>query len=369
MTNSEEEGQTNIDVNGISAVSRDANVAGGNIIQAAEGATIILGAPAEAVGGLTALRELMQRSSDVRNAVIEFQTDFGMAREQVDQLGDYKDLHDLLHRLQFSCYNGIVQEAAHFPHGEDTLDILTNHMLNLENILDELKMVASRSSMPKPELRWIDEVEQMDADLRAAIDGQDEKKLRNVIARMNRLLATHPARINALLNHAAGALRLPALWSALRRVCNDLNSVNLDPEKVKAFQTGVDALDKLDKALSGLVEEHDRWQTLDVELRLIEASVSRDPDQLEMAWPDVKQKTEPLYISSTAPWARALKQESDTVDEALSSNNPVNIRRGFRNYQRRANNRFYQVDLELKELCGNLRQIGTPLASVLEMTK
>jgi hypothetical protein len=328
-----------------------------------------MGMPAEAVGGLVALRELMQRSSDVRNAMIEFQTDFKVAHEQVDQLGDYKDLHDLLHRLQFSCYNGILHAAAHFPNNEETLDILTDHTLTFENIVDELKLVASRSSMPKQELRWIDDADQIKVDLRIAISFPDEKKLKNVIGRLNRLLATHPTRINVLLNHAARALRLRALWGALARVCNDLTSLNLDPEKVKAFQSGVDALGKLEKELGDLVDQHDLWQTLEVELRLIETLVDINLDQFGMDWPDIKQKAEPLYISSKGEWANALMEESNAIGEALSNNNLVKVRRSFRNYQRRTANRFYQVDLELKALCGNLRQIGVPLASVLEMIK
>jgi hypothetical protein len=329
--------------------------------------TTTIGASENAAVGLTALRELMQRSSDVRNAVIEFQTDFRVAHEQVNQLGDYKDLHDLLHRIQFSCYNGIVHAAAHFQ-SEETIDILTDHILTFENIIDELRLVAARPSMPKQELRWIGEAEQMKLDLRIAITSQDEKKLKNVIARLNRLLATHLARINTLLNHAARALRLPALWNALGRVCNDLTSLNLDPDNVKAFQSGVDALSKIESALSDLVDSHDRWQTLEVELRLIESLVEQDLDQLEMDWPNVKQKAEPLYMLFAYEWANALKQESNALDEALSNKNRVAVRRSFHKYQRRAINRFYQVDLELKALCGNLRQVGVPLAAVLEMT-
>src|SRR6185503_10702936 len=72
------------------------NIAGGHNIHAEKGSTVIIGAPTEAVGGLFALRELMQKSRDVRIAVIAFRTDFRVAHEQVDRLGDYKDLHDLL---------------------------------------------------------------------------------------------------------------------------------------------------------------------------------------------------------------------------------------------------------------------------------
>lgn len=348
-------------------VSGEVNIAAGHIVHAEKGSTVIIGAPAEAVGGLVALRELMQHSRDVRIAVIAFRTDFRVAHEQVDRLGDYKDLHDLLHHLQFHCYNGIAQALARFPDDELTLDNLTDYALTLEGIVEELKQVATRPSLPKQEWEWIDDVGLAKADLRNAVDNLDERSLKKVIWRLNRLLATQPARINTLLNHSARALRLPALLSALTRVCDTLTSLDLDADKVNTFQSGVDALGKLNQVLGSLVDNHDRWQMLDVELRRIEASIDRDLIELEMSWQDVKLKAEPLYIAYPDEWASALKKESDALDEMLSGNNPAKVRRGFRNYQRRATDRFYRVDIDLKALCGDMRQIGIPLASVLEM--
>ncbi len=361
--------QVNIGIGNIRDVSGQMNVAGGHIVHAEKGATVIIGAPAEAVGGLVALRELMQHSSDVRTAVIAFQTDFKVAYEQVDLLGDYKDLHDLLHRLQFHCYNGIVQAAMRFPADEMALDNLTDYALTLEAIIDESRQVVNRPTMQKQELTWIGDIGLTKEDLRRAIDSLDEGSLKKVIWRLNRLLAIQPSRINTLLNLAARALRLPALLSALTRVCDHITSLELEPDKVIAFQSGLQALDKLDRALCELVDDHDRWQSLDVELRRLEASIDHDLVELEMSWPDIKPKAEPLYAGCVDDWADALKREGAALDEALGSNNPAKVRRSFRSYQRRASDRFFRVDVELKAVCGDLRQIGMPLASVLRMVQ
>jgi hypothetical protein len=350
-------------------VSGEMNIASGHIIHAEKGATVIIGASAEAMGGLVALRELMQHSPDVRTAVIAFQSDFQVAHEQVDLLGDYKDLHDLLHRLQFHCYNGLVQAATRFPSDELSIDNLTDHAMTLEEILRELKHVANRPTLPKQELMWIEEMSLTQDELQHTLDALDEKALKKVIWRLNRLLATQPARINTLLNLAARTLRLPALLSALTRVCDHITSLELESDKVLAFQSGLEALNMLAGGLSNLVEDHDRWQMLDVELRRIEASIERDLLELEMSWPDVKPRAESLYGACTDGWAEALQKEGNALDEALLSNNPVKIRRVFRNYQRRATDRFFRVDVQLKALCGDLRLIGVPLASVLRMVQ
>ena len=359
--------QVNIHIDDVHDVSGEVNVAGGHIIHADIGATVIIGAPAKAINGLLALRDLMQRSSDVHSAVITFQVDFKVAHEQVNRLGDYKDLHDLLHHLQFHCYNGIVQAVTRFPNDELMLDNLIDYALTLEEIGEELKQFATQSLMPKQELIWIEDIYLAKVDLSNAIDTLNEKLLRSVVWRLNRLLSTQPARINTLLNHSARALRLPSLLSALIRICDYLISLNLETAKVKAFQVGVDALGKLDTALNSLVDSHDRWQALDIELRRIEASINQDLTELEMSWPDVKLQAESLYMTYSDEWANAMKNESTALEDALHNNNPLKVRRSLRSYQRRANDRFYRVDLELKVLCDDLRQIGIPLASVLEM--
>lgn len=328
--------------------------------------TVTIGSSEKVAGGLVALRDLMQHSSDVKNAVIEFQTDFRETYERVDQLGDYKDIHDLLHQLQFSCYNGIIHEAPRFIDEDEAFEILSDHVLTFENIVDELRNISSRPSMPKQELRWIDEVEQMKADFRSILNTRDDRKLKMVIGRLNRLLGAQPGRINILLTQAAGALRLDELCRILARICNGLPSFGLDPARVNTFQGGLDGLNKLEKVLSNLVDQHGRWQDLESDLRLSEPYVGRDLDQLEIDWSDIKSKSEQLYFAIEEGWANDLRQDSHALDEALAARDPARIRRCFRNYQRRVANRFYQVDLELKTLCGNLRQIGAPLASVLE---
>jgi len=129
-------------------VSGEINIASGHIIHAEKGATVIIGAPAEAVSGLVALHELMKHSSHVRTAVITFQTDFKVAHEQVDLLGDYKELHDLLHQLQLYCYNSIVEVAKRLPDDDMALDNLTRYAGDLDRIVEGLQDVAGRPKIP-----------------------------------------------------------------------------------------------------------------------------------------------------------------------------------------------------------------------------
>ena len=67
--------------------------------------------PAEANRGLTALGDLMV-AGDARDAVRAFETEFQEAVAQIDVLAVFKDVHDLLHTLQFRCFDGLAAGAA-----------------------------------------------------------------------------------------------------------------------------------------------------------------------------------------------------------------------------------------------------------------
>jgi predicted protein tyrosine phosphatase len=366
-SDSPETNQINIDIaGGITGNSGTTNVAARDIIQA-NNSTIVVGTAAEAVQGLMVLRELMQRSSDVKSAVIAFQTDFKVVHEQVDRIADYKDLHDSLHHLQVHCYNGVAQAVSRFPADQLTVDTLTDHSLTLDEIVETLSQIANRPSVSKHELGWIDDIGIARADLATAIDALDEKLLKRVIWRLRRVLGTQPARINLLLNHSVRAFRLPALLSALGTVCQTLDSLNIDSDKIHAFQSGVDALKHLEKELGLLVEDHDHWQELDVELHLIERLIENDLTEFEMSWSDIRVRSESLYEKCTDEWANTLRKECLALEEALKNSNVTRARRSFYNYHRHVTYRFYRIDVQLKALCDDLRKIGSPLNSVLDI--
>lgn len=150
-------------------------------------------------------------------------------------------------------------------------------------------------------------------------------------------------------------------------VRDNLTHCELDPEKTSQFKDGVEALANLERSLTVLVRTHNDWQELDLELRRIEANLEQDIFELEMSWLDLKAMAESLCNSSIDEWALSFKKDSENLDSAIAAQNPAKVKRYFRSYRRRAGDRFYRVDVELKRLCGNLRIVGEPLASVLRM--
>jgi len=316
--------------------------------------------------GFVALTDLMQEPA-VREAVVAFRTDFEAAGTQIDILSDYKGLHDVLHTMQFHCYHPVVQESGRFPDDTMAVDNLMDYELTLQGLVTDLQGVAQRESLASFDTSWIPELDRARQELHTAVDELDPEQLKRAIWRMNRVLAVQPSQINTRLNEAARSLRLPALIEALTEIRDHVSGLDLDADKVSQFVSGVEALAGLDAQLSGLVSEHDSWQVVDLELRRIEAAMRNDTMELEMSWPSLRDMAEPLYDGGGEQWAESVRRDAEALGNALEESNPARIKRHFWRYRRQAGDRFYKVDVDLKNLCEEMRQVGGLLAGVLDM--
>lgn len=338
------------------------------------------GAHSEGPGeGLRALTPLMRApevrdavADDVRDTVIAINVDFRAACEQIDTLANYKELHDQLHDLQF-LQECIVREAKRFLDDEDARDNLAGYEANLQVIVNCLQDIARRARFAPGETTWIQDLVQARAELHAAVEGVEASpseaagRLKKAIWLLNRVLDFQPSQINTRMNVAAGALRLPELVKTLRRVRDSLTGLKLDEEKLDQYKRGVSHLVRLNRGLTSLRNDHDQWQEVDCELRRIESSLGQDTQDLEWAWPRLKELTEPLCSQTDEQWAIQLKTDAETLEHAISAQVPAMTRRLFKVYRRKAGDRFYRVDKSMKSLCDDLRSVGEPLISALGM--
>ena len=117
--------------------------------------------------GLRALAELME-VPEIRASVRVFESALRRAYEQGAILAAYKDLHDLLHRVQHECYDQIFQTARRYPDDDTARDDLETYELRLGEISAEMRQVRDRGVLPPTDAAWIDGLEQTRAGLRAA---------------------------------------------------------------------------------------------------------------------------------------------------------------------------------------------------------
>jgi hypothetical protein len=309
----------------------------------------------------------LMKSAMVRALVTTYRADFRAACEQIEILSNYKDLHDLLHKLQFRCYSVIAQEAQRFPKDDLALDNLLNYEVTLQDIADELARVAQEAALPATETSWLADVEQAQTLLRQALDDMDGEKLKRVVWLLRRVLALQPSNINHRLIGAARALRLAEIVASLVAIRDALQQLRVDRERTTQFTTGVDALQQLDARLQALMLEHDQWQEVQRILGRIEDVLLHDLNELEFSWPDLSSRVTTLCQMQKGEWVDLFLQDSDQLAKAITAQNPVRIRSYFQRYRQRAGNRFFQVDTNLKDLCAELRKVGDSLATIIQV--
>ncbi len=319
--------------------------------------------------GLDALLEIIDDPA-AQADVATFQTIFGESSRQIEVLAYYKDLHDLLHTLQFKCYNYlsvIVRTLEQAPGEVSVWDNCVDHEDALHDMLGSLARMTSRDALVK---RAGPLVMRLPDDLRAvssAVRDCDGQALKQALAPLRRILATEPTRLNARLTEAARALPLDRLADALARLHETFHRSGVNDETLARFKTGVDAVGELADTVTALIDEHDAWQRIDDELRRVDASVAFDTTDLQVSWPELRAYTTERCDGRAEEWAVRLQETTAKLDDALAAGDAMRTRQIFRQYRSRVDNKFYRVDLELKQLCDELRRIGEPLAALAEI--
>lgn len=317
--------------------------------------------------GLAALTDLMS-APEARTAVIAFRTDFEAIASQIDILADYKQLHDLLHVLETQCFNTMQQASKLFPDDETAVDTIMDAELTLQQTVDAFKLLAARPSFAATELAWVQDLGRAQTTLTEALDGQDAEKLRRTLWLINRVVAIQPSQINTRLNAFARTLRLASLVTAMTGIHENIAKLAMDETRLQEFIQGAYGLSRLNNTLGQLIEAHDAWQSIMLELRRVGLSLDQDPLEMEMSWPDLRPLLEARYTPHPdQEWATALQEDCDRLGEAIAGGNPVRVNRFFRRLEQRARNRFYVVDVDLRRLCEDLRRVGQPLAAVLKL--
>jgi len=148
-------------------------------------------------------------------------------------------------------------------------------------------------------------------------------------------------------------------------VQNDLPGFAVDPADVAQLASGIEGLARVSANLAASVEEHDRWQELDGELRLFDETFESELSDQEWAWQRIKKRAEPLYLGRVESWAVGLTGRSRKLDAMILEHDSTGAREAFRMFRRQADQRFYLVDKNLKALCTELRTIGDELDRVL----
>lgn len=283
------------------------------------------------------------------------------AERRIEQLGNYKDLHDQLHDLQFQCYNFILQESRR----KDENDIDWEAMHDVDpafgEIVTQLQRIRARPLLAPAETEWVKDLVAARVHFESALSQRAMQPLKLAVRGISGVISVRPSEINNRLRDVARTLPLQELHDAMSSLKGQLQPAELETLQGKEFLAGLDALSELREIVSQLTEEHDQWQATDAEMRRINAQLRRDTSDLEFAWPGNRGLRAKLIKRCDscpgADWSEALRGEIGKMDIVLATGNPEKITQVFRRTYSLAGARFFDVDLELKNLCDELRSV------------
>jgi hypothetical protein len=313
--------------------------------------------------GLRALRVLEQNEA-IRSVVVVSGPTFAATKQQLVKLGDYKDLHDQLHILNFECVNPATQESRKSQKEPDnvnwsSLDVVD---VDLAKAIVKLGEVASRSSVNPADVAWVPELVIAGEAFKKVIANEDAATLPKVVRSIVKLVALRPPNeINRVLIETARQLSLRDLDQCLQGLLRQLTADERSSEAGQHFADGAAALSELRIGLRDLTEEHDRWQLVASEMREINVQLQSGTDSFFARWEKLRVILGLLCAKSAEPWAAALREVVTDVDTAIAAGADEKIVKNFRRCFGRAGMQFFRVDYDLKVLCGELRKIAAEL--------
>ncbi len=213
---------------------------------------------------------------------------------------------------------------------------------------------------------WFNDLENAAVRLGEASSASEPEALVDADNQINRVISVHLATINTRLSSQARNLRLDQSQLGLSKIADWLEGQAAESDESKSFQDGVDAFGRIDRKLAELVDHHDGWQNVDRELRPAEASLAIGTQLVVAYWPNIQSRVNELCEQGNDDGFKEKMQAAEAkLTAAIADDAPNKIEPAFRDYYRLAMQQFYVVDLELKDLCGSLDEVGEKLSLVL----
>ena len=309
----------------------------------------------------------MLTREDVRTAVVTFQTDFQAASQQIEQMNDYKQIHDLFQILE-TQYDLIYRDQKRLPDDDMAWEDIASTEPEVQTRINDLVTLSKSQTFSGGDTRWATQLETVKERLQTAVDGDDLDALQSGVSLLARVLTRHPTRINAQLVAVASAMRLDNLEQAITTISGSLAEADVKMDNmVDEVQSGKSALAGLDDRLKELVREHNAWQSIDDEVRRVKAAAAKNIiDELEDAWYDLEPMCqERIAAGNDEEWAVNLKKVMEALEPALEKQLVSKVRRLFMRFHTYVGHRFREVDLELLSLCTELQRVGEQIDLLL----
>ena len=303
---------------------------------------------------------------EVKQQLSQFRALFREARNQIALLGRYKAFHDVLQELEVP-FNAIERERKRLVASPEAWDELRDPLEELQQRIDQTLGVLAADRLRDEFDLSRRRLTEAAAALTAALAGE-RARLDAAMQHVRRVIGLDLSSANNRLIATARELGLGAVVAALRAVLGNLGRGGAEAA-ISELTRLVASLADLHGALEALVREHDQWQDIDNNLRLLVGSGAGAADELAVSWPLLRGSiAEVVTAGGAADWTRVVDAAARALDGELARGAEAGkCIASLRSLWRRCNQRFVDVDKQLLRTCEELRQVGDTLDSVLEV--
>jgi hypothetical protein len=287
----------------------------------------------------------------------------------------YKNLHDILQRIQFE-YDSIVDEVRRLRDGgtdrygarllKSLIGKVSRFCQDASDAADVLDRIKAGSGLEKS---WIRDVTSTLENLEKAIQRLDKDEARSSVLTLRRILGQEPARVNSVIYATAERLTLNNLVQLLSKVASLPWLLPLEEKDI--------ALSKLRLAglvgeLGGLVAVHNRWQGIEKELWELDKEIEATPNPTQdfrLLLKLAEKKISLLWrCNPTAEWVTLMSNVYQDLNALLQnpSENPDTVLDKYQEFRKQALDQFFQVDHSLKSFCSQIVQFSDPVERLLD---
>jgi hypothetical protein len=318
-------------------------------------------------------------TAEVKAQLSQFRALFREARNQIGLLGRYKAFHDALQELEVP-FNAIERDRKRLLASAEAWDELRDPLEELQQRIGQTLEVLAVDRLRDEFALSRRRLTEAAAALTAALAGE-HARLDAAMQHVRRVIGLDLSSANNRLIATARELGLGAVVAALRAVLGNLGRGGAEagierseagggaPRGIDELTRLVASLADLHGALEALVREHDQWQEIDNNLRLLVGSSAGAADELAVSWPLLRTSlAEVVQAGGAASWTRGVDAAAQALDGELARGADAGkCVASLRSLWRRCNQRFVDVDKQLLRTCEELRQVGDTLDSVLEV--
>jgi len=310
----------------------------------------------------TALAELGTASGSraLTEALRPFVADFYAIHEQLDLLRDYKDLHDQLHELKLNVFAPIEDDLEALREDDRSLIVTTSRYdLKFWRIISRLREIGDRAHVPAAHYSWITDLKAAHNELKMGVQNANASQIRWALELMRPVIDTQPMSINTRLADVAAGLKLSRLSNAFEAVVAGQDANGLPVASRELLNQGIAALGAVQRMLTTLVQDHTDWQRIEIALLGAEQLLASNTlDRFGWRWRS-------LSLQLQGAIGPALEQNQPILDacsritQALTIGDLDGTITAFDECCRGVEMRIYDLDDQLKRLCGRLGEVAT----------